>query len=230
MNNSVQENLQEINEKSLAIKPPIVFTDENNVEFRLLSKEDEDFMDTTLNNVLNYIANNDISKLSDEEAAPKIAEVKELWQNVGGRNGRLSQTKFKLPLRRDEFAMLTDLILKHMTYDVDTLFYAIELKTALGLMAKKSEEVKYKDSKEVITWDFTALDLTYLYHVLAKHTVKGLQKQAYTFADILMAIAKTSKVFDYYKSEVENAMKMVQQWMVVTDSPMESQEGVATAN
>lgn len=221
-NVNVQENLAEINEKSYAIKPAIKFTDDNNVEFRLMSEEDEKFMDTTLDSVVNYLANNDISTLSDEDAAPKIAEVKDMWRGVGGRDGRLSKTKFQLPLRREEYMMMSDLILKHMEYDVDTLFYAIELRQALSLMATKSEAVKYKDSKEVITWDFTALDLTYLYHVLSKHKVKGLQKQAYTFAEILMSIAKTSKVFDYYKSEVENVMKMIQEWMVVPEATTEA--------
>ena len=63
----------------------------------------------------------------------------------------------------------------------------------------------------------TTVDIHYLYQLLSKHTVRGLSKESYYFAEIIKRIAMASKVFNYYKETFANIAKSVQLWVASLD-------------
>ena len=87
----------------------------------------------------------------------------------------LRDVKFNFYLNRPEYNLITDLILKKLEYDVNTVFIAIELTE----MLKGMSGTQYKNDKDVVCFEVTATELTYVYHLIQNYKVKGLTKEAY---------------------------------------------------
>ena len=114
-----------------------------------------------------------------------------IWNNF---TNSLKEAKYNFHLNRPQHKFLTDLILTKMEYDVNTVFFAIELTNMMGGM----KEAKYTNDKDLISFSVNATEITYIYHLISKHKVKGLTKDAYTFSQILYRIGNISKIFNYY--------------------------------
>jgi hypothetical protein len=97
-----------------------------------------------------------------------------------------------------------------MEYDVNTVFFAIELTNMLGSM----KEAKYTNDDDLIAFAVNATEITYIYHLISKHKVKGLTKDAYTFSKILLRIGGISKMFNYYEAASKNLSQDIQDWIL----------------
>jgi hypothetical protein len=117
--------------------------------------------------------------------------------------------KYNFHLNRVQWKFLTDLILTKLEYDVNTVFFAIELTELLGTM----RDVKYSNDDELIAFPVNATEITYVYHLISKHKVKGLTKDAYLFSEILIRIGNISKLFNYYDTCGKNLSSDVQNWV-----------------
>ena len=107
---------------------------------------------------------------------------------------------------------MTDLILNKLEYDVNTVFFAIELRDLFDIM----KSTKYSGN-EYIPYKVNATEVTYIYHLISKHKVKGLTKDAYTFANILKRIGSISKIFNYYDTTGKNLSNDIQDWVSTFD-------------
>jgi len=96
-----------------------------------------------------------------------------------------------------------------LEYDVNTVFFAIELTELLGTM----RDVKYSNDDELIAFPVNATEITYIYHLISTHKIKGLTKDAQTFSQILRKIGDISKVFNYYETLGKNLSGDVQDWV-----------------
>jgi hypothetical protein len=130
----------------------------------------------------------------------------QLWQDLAL---CLRDTKYNFHLNRAQWKFLTDLILVKLEYDVNTVFFAIELTDMLGSM----KDVKYSNDKDLIAFPVNATEITYIYHLISKHNVKGLSKDSYTFAQILKRIGNISKVFNYYDTTIKGLSTEIQDWI-----------------
>lgn len=216
----------EIQENVIAVKPSMTILAKDGTEYRLMYEEEEQYLDEMLLAIKEALATNTVNVNSTE--AEKDAEydrLKSMWNDASGRNvGRLNKVAFKLGLYREEYKFLTELFLEKMEYDVDTVFVAVELTDALAKMAN----TKYKDDKEIKFFDLTPLDMTYMYHLLAKQKVKGLTRNTYSYVNILKGIAIISRVFKYYENAYAEVVKEIQNWAtsVSVDTPTEVAEEV----
>ena len=210
----------EIKDVVIAVKPNLNYVTKDGTLHRLISEEDEAYLDSMIVNIRNYMAMSSVN--IDSENSLKDSEyeaVKTMWNEASGRNlGRLNKVLFRLPLYRKEFKYITELFLEKLDYTIDTVFYAIELTDSLG----KLEQVKYKTDNEVKLLEFTALDLTYMYHILSKTTVKGLNQNTYAFVNVIKSIIVVTKIFDYYKNEYEILVKDIQNWAANFSQDVES--------
>ena len=120
----------------------------------------------------------------------------------------IKDTKFNFHLNRTQHRFLTDLILTKMEYDVNTVFFAIELTNLLASM----KDTKFTNDDQLIAFEVDATEITYIYHLIAKHKVKGLTKDSYTFANILKRIGDISKVFNFYDTAAKNLSGEIQNW------------------
>lgn len=186
-------------------KPQVQFT-ENGKEYLFLNSEYELNLDSIINNLEGYILGNTGKGKSDSEKDELYKNAQEMWKEY---RDTLTSVKFNLHLNRAQYNLLTDILVSKLEYDVDTVFVAIEISSAL----EKMREHKFENDEEVFPFEVTATELTYIYHLIAKWKVKGLTKSAYTFAEVLMRIANVSKLFNYYDKWAKYLSEFVQDWV-----------------
>ena len=66
---------------------------------------------------------------------------------------------------------------------------------------------------ELVAFPVNATEITYIYHLISKHKVKGLSKDSYTFSQVLMRIGSISKLFNYYDSYAKSLSTDIQNWV-----------------
>lgn len=187
------------------IKPEISFL-ENDNNYLIIENKTEVSLDTKIQEIDNFMRENSGKGKSDKEKDDLYKSAQNLWKNYAS---QLKDSKYNFHLNRPQYKFLTDLILSKMDYDVNTVFFAIELTELLGNM----KEVKFNNDTDLVTIPVNATEITYIYHLIAKHKVKGLTKDAYLFANILKRIGSISKIFNYYDTTAKNLSNDIQAWV-----------------
>lgn len=198
-------------------KPDVTFTDKENNLYSILSYDFENGLDMKIKELADFMANNTGRGKSDEEKDEIYAKAQTIWNEY---IALLKATKYNLNLDRSQYNFLTDLIVKKLEYDVNTVFIAVELTNLLGTM----KDIKFANDSEVKEFKVDATEITYVYHLIATHKVKGLTKDSYVFADILRRIGEISKVFNYYDTTGKNMAQDVQDWVVLFDESITLEE------
>lgn len=188
------------------VKPEVKFT-ENDIENLILTNEFETKLDMKIQEIHDYMNNNHGKGKSNDEKDELYKNSQIMWKELAG---ILQDTKYNFHLNRKQYQFLTDLLLKNLEYDVNTVFFAIELTDILGSM----KDMKFSNDNDLVPVPVNATEITYIYHLIATHKVKGLTKGAYLFAQILRRIGDISKVFNYYDTTAKNLSTEIQDWVV----------------
>ena len=187
------------------VKPEIKFFFAEK-EYSVLEKTSEDSLDQKIKSVEDLIAKTTGRGKSEEEKDELYKSAQELLKDYVN---ELRDTKYNFHLNRLQWKFLTDLILSKLEYDVNTIFFAIELTDLLGSM----RNVKFADDKELVNFPVNATEITYIYHLISKYKLKGLTKDTYTFSEILLTIGSISKLFNYYDAFIKNLSGDIQDWV-----------------
>jgi hypothetical protein len=198
------------------VKPETKFF-ENESEHVILTAEVEKSLDEKINNVETFMKNTVGKGKSEDEKNKIYAESQQIWKEY---QSCLRDAKYNFHLNRTQWNFLTNLILQKIEYDVNTVFFAIELTDMLGNMKK----VKYTDDKTLIAFPVNATEITYIYHLIQKHKIKGLTKDAYTFAQILRRIGNISKIINYYDTTAKNLATEIQDWVATFEDGVVSED------
>lgn len=188
------------------VKPSLI-TFENEVEYRLISTQDEATLDFTINEIESFMKNNEGKGKSELEKDELYKGAIDLWNKYAT---TLRDVNFTFYLDRRQYNFLTDLLIKYMEYDVNTLFLAIELTNMLGDWNKIGTS---KDDLTLNGYTTDATEITYIYHLISKHKVKGLSASSYRFAEVLRRIGNISKIIAYYDTYAKNMSKEIQEWV-----------------
>lgn len=188
------------------VKPKLTMT-ENQKEYRLISTSDEVALDTLISSIENYMINNDGKGKTELEKDNLYAGAIELWNQYAS---LLKNVRYTFYLNRKQYQFLTDLLLSKLEYDVNTVFFAIELTNMLG---KWKDTGASKDDETFNSYTSDATEITYIYHLIAKHKVVGLGHSSYRFAEVLRRIGDISKVINYYDTHAKNFSKEIQEWV-----------------
>lgn len=188
------------------IKPEIAFI-ENDVDNLLINKEEEYNLDSSIENVELFIKNNSGKGKSEEEKNELYNTSQQLWK-VFFKN--LQDAKYNFYLNRPQYMYLTNLLMTKMEYDVNTVFFAIELTNTLGNMKKNSN---YLNDTDIIPYSVNATEITYIYHLISGNKVKGLTKDAYIFSQILVRIGSISKIINYYEAVSKRLSNDITNWV-----------------
>lgn len=199
------------------VKPEIKFF-ENENEFIILDSQLETNLDDKITEIENYIKNNNEKGKSESEKDELYKNAQTIWRDYAS---VLTEAKYNFFMNRKQYKFLTDLILQKMEYDVNTVFFAIELTNLLGEMKSNSN---YNNDDDLIAFPVNATEITYIYHLISKHKVKGLTTNSYLFAQVLRRIGDISKVFNYYDTAGKNLSTEIQNWVVTFE------EGVTVEN
>lgn len=194
--------------ESIAEKPKFSLNINEN-EYRLLKEEDEKWIDDKVKEIRDFMSNNDGEGKTEAEKDELYKEVQEIWKELGGPDGKISKIEYGLILNRPQYNHLVELLRDKIEYDVNTIFFAIELTNFLGKTVKESG---YENDEDPIIFDITATDMTYLYTCLSQHKSKGLKSKTYTFAGIIRRIGDISKVINHLDSNSKDLSTEIQNW------------------
>jgi hypothetical protein len=190
--------------ETVSVKPEMVFVEKEN-EHRLLNFDTESRMDSYIEDFSNYIKSETGKNATEEEKDVLYAKAQDFIRNL---KVDLRDSKFKFHMNRPQYTFLTNLILQKMEYDVNTVFIAIELTDLMVGM----KELSFPNDKEYLSVDMTPTEVTYLYHIISTHKIKGLTKDAYLFANILRRIGEISKIINYYDNQSKDLTKDISIW------------------
>lgn len=194
------------------VKPEIKFVVNEN-EYTLIDGSNEATLDNAIIEVEKFINQSGKGK-SETEKDELYQGAQDLWNDYAV---KMKSAKYNFYLNRPQWKFLTDLLLSKLEYDVNTVFFAIELVELLGTL----RDVKYSNDTELRHVAVNATEITYVYHLISKHKVKGLTKDSFTFSEILVKIGDISKIFNYYDAVGKNLSSDIQNWVTSFD------EGVA---
>jgi hypothetical protein len=187
------------------VRPEISFF-ENETNNLILTPFCESELENKISSIEDYITNNTGKGKTEEEQDDLYKNAQELWKNYAN---TLRDTKYNFHLNRPQWKFLTDLVLSKLEYDVNSVFFAIELTELLGSM----REAKYTNDTELVSFPVDATEITYVYHLISQYKVKGLTKEAYMFSQVLKRIGSISKVFNYYDTSGKNLSNDIQDWI-----------------
>lgn len=186
-------------------KPIINFTD-NGKEYLHLSSQQELILDSRIQDIESFMSSNVGKGKSEEEKEELYGKVTQLWKDYAT---SLKETKYNFYLNKSQWKFLNDLISVKLEYDVNTVFFAIELTELL----KEVRNTKILNDTDIVSLDVDATQITYIYHLIATYKPKGLTKDTYTFSEILLRIGEISKIFNYYNMYSENLSADVTDWV-----------------
>ena len=187
------------------VKPEIKFL-ANEQEYLVISPESENLLDGKIETIEKFIEQDAKGKTDDEkDALYRDAQV--LWKEYAD---AMKSAKYNFHLNRPQWKFLTDLLLSKLEYDVNTVFFAIELVEMLGSMR---ETGKYTNDKDLNEFQVNATEITYIYHLISNHKIKGLTKDAFLFSEVLVKIGNISKLFNYYDAVGKNLSTEIQDWV-----------------
>lgn len=188
------------------VNKPVMSMFSGEQEHRLLSVVDETELDRLIEDVETYMRVNDGVDQSDEVKDQLYGTAISKFREY---SGTLREVKFSFYLNRKQYQFLTDLLLKKLEYTMDTVFIAIELTNMLGTW---KSNLAHEDDKTFRTYEATSSEVTYMYHLISKYVNKGLDANAYTFADVLRKIGDISKIINYYDGNVKSISGEIQKW------------------
>ncbi len=188
------------------VKPSLSFI-ENENEYRMISFETETELDAKIKEVEDFLNNNHGRNKSEAEKDQLYADAKIIWEQYAT---LLRDMNFSFYLNRKQYQFLTELLRDKMEYDVNSVFLAIELTDMLGEWIKQGTS---KDDQILQEYTTDATEITYIYHLIAKHKVKGLGNSTYRFAEVLKRIGAISKIIAYYDTHAKNFSKDIQDWV-----------------
>ena len=198
-------------------KPKVlVMIDE--VEHRIVTASVEQELDKKLNEAHSFMTDNTKKGLPEEKQIELYAKAKMLWKEYYDLH---LATKYSFFLNREQYSYLDRLIKTNLEYDVNTVFFAIGLRDMLEEM-KKSKV--FTNDKDVHGFEVDATEITYIYHLISKHKVKGLTKDTYTFSELLIKIGDISKVFNYYETANKNLSTDIHKWVIALQDGVNLEE------
>jgi hypothetical protein len=204
------------------IKPSVsVF--ENEVEYRLMPFMTELSLDSKIEELENFMKNNHGFGKSEEDKDKLYDDAKALWRSF---TNEFKEVVYTFYLNKKQYQYLMDLLKDKLEYDVNTVFFAIELTKLLG---NWTEEGSSKDDNTLKGYLADATETTYIYHLIAKHKIKGISASTYRFSEILLRIGEISKIVSYYDTHAKNLSKEIQDWVSAFDGivPGEVQPTIA---
>ena len=203
--------------ETAVVKPPLSLW-ENGEEYRILSQQDEEILDEGIRKIVAYMQNNNGYGLQDTEKDLLYAESQQLWNEYAK---HLRRVKYTFYINRKQWQYLTDLLRDKLEYDVNTIFFAIELTNMLGSWAIEGTN---KDDVSLKGYESDATETTYMYHLISKHKVKGLSNSTYVFSQILLRIGEISKIINYYDNHAKQLSTDIQNWVASFEDPESGDE------
>lgn len=186
---------------------PKVFTKFNEEQFRLISEENEANLDNAVKEIENFISSNNGRGMNDEYKDNLYAEAKRLWEIYVR---ILKNTSLTFYLNENQFDYFTKMLKDEIEYDVNTIFFAIELTDTLGNWFKQELE---STESNVRSYQSDPVSFNYINHLISTVKVKGLTEEAYLFSQVLRKVTEIMKIVNFYDAHAKSLSKEIQEWV-----------------
>jgi hypothetical protein len=197
-------------------KPNTILMD-GDIEKYLLNPELDKILTDSIKNIETYISSNNGKGKEDSEKDNLYQEAQKRWKEL---QNNLVNTKFNFHLNKAEFLFLEGLLTSYLEYDVNTIFFALELDSYLKTLGK----MKFLNDNELKSIEVNTTEITYIYHLISKHKVKGLGHGSRNFAKILIKIGDISKLINYYDQTAKDLATDIQNWVASFDDNISIEE------
>jgi hypothetical protein len=172
----------------------------------LITSSDEEKLDTTITEIRDFMSQNTGRGKSNSEKDSLYLEAQKIWKSF---IDTLEGVKYNFYLDKEQTKFLIDLIQNKLEYDVNSVFFALEIKS----LVDEIRNSKNSDN-ETLAYPMSATDVTYIYHLISQHKVKGLGKDSILFSQVLLMIGNVSKIFNYYDTTGKNLATDIQDWVL----------------
>lgn len=197
-------------------KPNVILMD-GDTERYLINPEFDKLLTDSINNIESYMTSNTGKGKDDSEKDAFYQEAQKRWKEL---QNNLVNTKFNFYLNKAEFLFLEGLLTSYLEYDVNTIFFALELDSYLKNLGK----LKFSSDSELKPIEVNTTEITYIYHLISKHKVKGLGHGSRCFAKILIKIGDISKLINYYDQTAKDLATDIQNWVASFDDNISIEE------
>lgn len=194
--------------ETAVVRPSLTFL-KNDIEYKLMDDEQENQLEVSVYDATEYIEKNSGIGKTESEKDELYKNAQKYWKILAS---TLQDTKFNFYLDQEGHKYLFDLLKNKLEYDSNTVFFAMELSDMLSQKATWNGDKNQQQS-----FQLTATEITYVYHLISKHKVKGLNKESYIFVEILRRIGQISKVINFYDAGAKSINARIQQWVAGFD-------------
>jgi len=188
------------------VKPKMLTTFEDK-EYRILSEELESSLDNAVKDLENFMAFNHGLGKSEIEKDELYTKSKELWSKYVE---IFRSTNLNFYLNSNQFEYFSEMLRDKIEYDINTIFFAIELTNTLG---KWVTQEGTKGKKEVKSYETDPVSANYIYHLISTVKVKGLTDEAYLFSQVLKKVHEIVKIVNFYDNHAKSLSKDIQSWV-----------------
>ena len=99
---------EEIKKQVIAEKPKLTIESRDGVEHRVISTDDEKWLEEKYSNMLNFLKNKFANNLPEGVKDALYGELQQMWNEVSGKTGKLNHISFDLVLHKEEQRYLVD--------------------------------------------------------------------------------------------------------------------------
>lgn len=189
-----------------AVEKPLTKINRNESELALIEPINESELDSIIQEIKDYMSNNSGKYKTNAEKDELYLQAQKIWKSY---IDKLESVKYNFYLDKEQSKYLSDLIQNKLEYDVNSVFFAIEVKALIESIRNSKADIS--------AYPMSATDVTYIYHLISQHKVKGLSKESIYFSQILLMIGSVSKVFNYYDTTGKNLATDIQDWVTTFD-------------
>lgn len=175
-------------------------------EYTLIDEKYDLEVEARINDLKDYMTTT-TGEGEDEHTKDEIyGKAKELWNLM---TDAINGAKFNLNLTKEEYNYLVDLLENEFEYDANTMFFVVELLNWIDNVGGK--DIKNDIDKEAV--QATATEITLIFHIIGKHKIKGLCKEAFLYMEIIKRITEISKLYDYWNNISKELSQEIQHWV-----------------
>lgn len=149
----------------------------------------------------------DFSKMTEEEKDELYKKSTDLWNQYVD---FLKDIDYNVELSGEEYHYVRDLILKDLHYNETDIFIAFKFKEQFLDVIDNLHDIKRDKKQYGIKVKIN--DLTLLHHLMKNESVKGLDKKALIFRNVITLLGKVYKIFNVWNNESEELSNLIYNW------------------
>jgi hypothetical protein len=174
---------------------------ENGKTYLLIDDKYEIELNSKIKELNDYMSTNIGKGKTDEEKDDLYKNAQSLWVECAS---IFKDMIYNFNLNRPQYELLTDIILNKTIYDVNNILVYNKLNDFLKNMHSIA---KYKNDEEIITYPINRTEISCIYHLFSKYTIKGINNSTYRFGEITQRICDINLLINYY-DEYTNITKL----------------------